>query len=95
GGREVAGGDLACLFLRPRPGSGVASVGVVAGTGAAGLRLAEQLPYFVSGAHYPDWTIIDSSMLMDSGGGRAGVVGCGFFAEDWSVGSDTAWREAR
>ncbi|MEZ6234619.1 MAG: prolyl oligopeptidase family serine peptidase [Phycisphaerales bacterium] len=94
-GREVRGEDLSCLFVRPRPGSGVASVGVVAGTGTAGLRLAEQLPCFVSGAHYPDWTIIDSSMLVDSDGGRAGVVGCGFFAEDWGVGSDAAWREVR
>ena len=30
GDREIAGDDLACLFLRPRPGSDRALVGVVA-----------------------------------------------------------------
>ena len=33
GKRTVSGDDLACLFLRPRPGSDLATVGVVAGIG--------------------------------------------------------------
>ncbi|MBW3625407.1 MAG: prolyl oligopeptidase family serine peptidase, partial [Armatimonadetes bacterium] len=32
GGREARGGDLACLFLRPLPGSDTALVGAVSGT---------------------------------------------------------------
>ncbi|MHC5024122.1 MAG: carboxylesterase family protein [Planctomycetota bacterium] len=91
GGRSIAGDDLACLFLRPRPGSDVACVGVVSGTGLVGMRLADRLPYFVSGVAYPDCTIIDPSMLT---GGAAGVRVAGFFGNDWSVeAGDFAWRE--
>ena len=58
GGRTVSGDDLACLFCRPRPGSDRASVGVVAGSGPAGLRLTQQLPYFTSGVAYPDCMLL-------------------------------------
>ncbi len=81
GDREVAGDDLACLFVRPRPGSDVASVGVVAGTGMKGLRLTATLPYFVSGTGFPDLTLL-----------RAGdadrpprAVAAGYFGEDWGL----------
>lgn len=93
GDRTIHGDNLACLLVRPRRGSETASVGIVAGTGLRGLRLTTQLPYFVSGAHYPDWTLLDDTMLNDATGGRAGVVGCGFFAGDWTLGTDWAWRE--
>jgi hypothetical protein len=91
GQREIAGDNLACLFVRPRPGSDRALVGVVAGTGIAGLRLTERLPYFVSGIAYPDCIILGPEILTS---GTAGIHAAGFFGLDWSMTSaDFAWRE--
>ena len=91
GERRIEGEDLACLFVYPRKGSDVASVGVVAGTGLVGSRLTEQLPYFVSGVGYPDWVVIGAEMLSE---GMGGVRGAGFFRDDWSsLTDDQAWRE--
>lgn len=90
GDRRVQGSDLACLAIRPRAGSEVASVGLVAGTGLAGMRLTTNIPYFLSGAGFPDWLIVDASMLTD---GLGGVVGAGFFNAMWQVSDDDqAWR---
>lgn len=88
GDREIKGEDLACLFVRPRPGSDSAMVAAVSGTGPTGLRLTATLPYFTSGVAYPDLTVI-----------RAGVpapraVAAGYFGEDWGVESgEFAWRD--
>ena len=91
-GRNVlSGDDLACLFVRPRPGSDVALVGVVSGTGAAGLRLTERLPYFLSGVALPDCIVIGPEALVD---GSAGIRAAGFFGLDWRVDTgDFAWRD--
>jgi pimeloyl-ACP methyl ester carboxylesterase len=91
GDREIIGEDLACLFVRPRPGSERALVGVVAGSGAAGMRLTERLPYFVSGVAYPDCVVLGAEVLSD---GSAGIRAAGFFGNDWGIDSgDFAWRE--
>jgi hypothetical protein len=90
GERELKGEDLACLFIRPRPGSDVASVGAVSGTGLRGLRTTNRLPYFVSGVGIPDLLILDSSTLLK---GQPGLRGAGYFGNDWSVeAGDFAWR---
>ncbi|MFG0283791.1 MAG: prolyl oligopeptidase family serine peptidase [Phycisphaerales bacterium JB039] len=91
GRRLVRGDDLAHLFAYPRRGSDIASVGVVGGSGVAGMRLTNQLPYFVSGVSYPDWIVLDGSMARE---GAAGVVGAGFFASDWAPRDDAAWRDS-
>ena len=89
--RALRGEDLACLFIRPRPQSPRASVGVVAGSGLAGMRLTDRLPYFVSGVAYPDWIVLGSDVLRR---GLAGVRAAGFFGLNWSTRSgETAWRE--
>ncbi|MHC4081876.1 MAG: carboxylesterase family protein [Planctomycetota bacterium] len=90
GQRQIGGDDLACLFIRPRPGSDFACVGAVSGSGLAGMRLTDRLPYFVSGVAYPDCTVIGPEMLSE---GSAGVRVAGFFGLDWSVETgDFAWR---
>jgi hypothetical protein len=90
GGRVIVGEDLACLFVRPRPGSRRALVGVVAGSGAVGLRLTERLPYFLSGVGYPDCLVLGPDVLSV---GTAGVRAAGFFGHDWGVDSgEFAWR---
>ncbi len=91
GARELAGEDLACLFLRPRPGSDVASVGVVSGTGRAGLRLTERIPYFLAGVALPDLVVLGTETLRT---GEEGARGAGYFGEDWSVErGEFAWAD--
>jgi len=91
GTREFHGDDLACLFVRPRPGSNHALVGVVAGSGTTGMRLTDRLPYFVSGVAYPDCTVLSAGALRT---GTAGVRAAGFFGNDWSIESgEFAWSE--
>ena len=91
GDHELHGHDLACLFIRPRPGSDVACVGVVSGSGPAGMRLTDRLPYFVSGVGYPDCIILSPEVLSK---GAEGVRAAGYFGLDWSLESGSfAWRE--
>ncbi len=91
GGRRIVGHDLACLFVRPRPGSSVACVAVVAGTGPAGRRLTDTLPYLQAGFSLPDCCVLSSRVLTD--GGR-GIRAAGFFGDDWSVErGEFLWQE--
>jgi hypothetical protein len=93
GQRTLRGDDMACLFIYPRPGSDTASVGIVSGTGMPpplGVRLTDQLPYFISGVAYPDWIVIGSEMLEQH---SQGVRAAGFFGSDWSISADSAWRD--
>jgi hypothetical protein len=92
GEHSLAGDDLALLAIYPRKDSDVASVAVIGGTGLAGSRTTNYLPYFVSGVAYPDWTVIGSDLLSE---GLPGVRGAGFFRSDWSPleGAEQAWRE--
>jgi hypothetical protein len=83
-GREVTGDNLGLLLVRPRPGSDRAVVAAVAGTGPAGLRSTDRLPYFASGVGYPDWVAFDPK----------GLLGAGYFGNDWKVESgESAWRK--
>lgn len=82
GERRIEGDSLALLMIRPQPNHRWSSVGVVAGTGVKGMRLTEQLPYFVAGVHYPDLTVISLDMLED---GVSGIRAAGYFGNDWSV----------
>ncbi len=90
GAREEHGGDLACLFCRPRPGSDHASVAVISGSGLAGLKLTDRVPYFMAGVAYSDCTVFGIETLRK---GSAGVKAAGFFGNDWSVErGEFAWR---
>lgn len=82
GDRFEEGDDLGVLFVRPRAGSSSASVGVVSGTGVAGIRATERLPYFSAGVHYPDVFVLSPRLYRQ--GSQGAVVG-GFFGNDWSV----------
>jgi dienelactone hydrolase len=90
GTRTETAGDLAVLTVRPRPGSDRASVGVVSGTGLAGMRLTNRLRWFVSGIVYPDLMILEPKILTD---GTAGIRACGYFGLDWSTETgEINWR---
>jgi len=90
GGRSLRGADLGCLFIRPRPDSVIASVGVVAGTGLAGLRLTDNLPYLYPGYGFPDLLVARPNLLVE---GIPGIETAGFFGPDWRVETgDFVWR---
>ncbi len=90
GDRVFEGGDIGLLFIYPRKDSEVASVGVVAGTGLPGMRVTNQIPYFLSGAGFPDWIVYGAEMTQL---GSKGVRGAGFFDDDWALRDDAAWRD--
>jgi dienelactone hydrolase len=82
GEKRYEGPDLAAYFVRPRPGSDVASVGVVAWTGRPGWIAASPGQYFISGAGFPDLLVFSAEILRS---GTAGVRAIGWFGNDWSV----------
>jgi pimeloyl-ACP methyl ester carboxylesterase len=93
GEREAKGDNLGCMFIQPRPGSDIASVGIISGTGLKGMRTLDRMPIFVSGIAYPDLFLVDSEMLTS---GMKGVRAAGFFGNDWKVESgEFAWRDGK
>jgi dienelactone hydrolase len=91
GEREITGDDISCLFLQPRPGSDIACVAVVGGTGPKGLRLTDRVPYFLAGVAFPDCTVFGPEVLQQ---GAEGARVAGFFGEDWSVkNGEFNWRD--
>jgi pimeloyl-ACP methyl ester carboxylesterase len=85
------GADLACLFVRPRPGSDSAVVSVVSGTSLAGMRLTDRLPYFMSGVAYPDFIVLSPAMLKERG---KGVEWAGYFGVNWEPSSGEFLRKS-
>ncbi len=78
GDRELSGPDRGVLLVYPRQGSDNALVGVVGGTGIAGMELTANRPAMHPGFPYPDWTILrpsDSSRIIE---------GTGFFDMNWT-----------
>lgn len=91
GRRELSGTNLACLFIRPRPGSETASVGVVSGSGIQGMRLTDRVPYLSSGRAYPDVIVFGTECLRS---GSKGIRAAGFFGIDWGVKTgEFVWQE--
>jgi len=82
GGRKFRGNDLSCIFVRPRLHSRTASVGVISGSGAVGMKLNNRLPYMSPGIGLPDCTVLNPDVLTK---GDEGVLVTGFFGLDWSV----------
>jgi hypothetical protein len=89
GAKKLSGGNLACLFLRPRPGSDSACVGVVGGTGILGMRLTNTRPYLAAGYALPD------AIVFSAGAGKGSAVKlAGFFGIDWSIESgEFVWEK--
>ena len=93
GEKRYNGSDLAAYFVRPRPGSDVASVGVVAWTGRAGWIAASPGQYFISGAGFPDLMLFSAEALRS---GTDGVRAIGWFGNDWSLDhGDIVWNDGR
>jgi len=93
GEKRYSGTDYAAYFVRPRPGSDVASVGVVAWTGPAGWIAASPGQYFISGAGFPDLMLVSAEALRS---GTDGIRVIGWFGNDWSLErGDIVWNEGR
>lgn len=89
GDKNSTGDDVGCLFIRPRPGSETALVGVIGGTGLPGMRVVERLPIFLSGVGFPDCLVLTPAIFT---GGSSAVRAAGFFGNDWSIGTgEFAW----
>jgi len=82
GKKKIEGDDLAVLFIQPRPGSDIASVGIVAGTGIVGMRLTDRRPYLAPAYAIPDVIVFNPKMLDDLDNG---VEFAGFFGLDWRI----------
>jgi len=91
GDRTESGDDLAVLMVYPRTDSDAATVGIVAGTGTAGMALTNRVRYFISGIAYPDVMVFGTDSLQD---GASAIRGWGYFGPEWSLdSSDIAWRD--
>lgn len=90
GDRVWKGDGWACYFIQPRPDSDIASVGVVAGTGLKGFKLAHGNQYFLAGTAFPDLTVFGTGVFENE---YEAVVATGFFGNDWSVEKgDFVWK---
>ena len=89
GTREIASDSAAAFFIRPRPGSTIASVAAIAPTGLVGARWSERVPLFQGGSGLPDLFIGTAETLKV---GLPGLIGTGYFNNDWTLGEDVAWN---
>ena len=80
GDQTFEGENLGAYFTYPRPDSDVASVAVIAGTGATGITSITANQYFAGGSGYPDYMIFTSDMLIN---GSDEILSIGFFDNDW------------
>jgi hypothetical protein len=76
------GDDIGVLFVYPRADCDQSQVGVVAATGAKGMRTAMRLRIYASMFGVPDLVAFRAAMLTD---GEKGVIEAGFFGNDWST----------
>ncbi|RJP63862.1 MAG: alpha/beta hydrolase [Ignavibacteriales bacterium] len=82
GDKEIKGKDLACLMIRPRTDSKIASVAVVAGTGLEGMRLSNLAQHSHPYLSFPDVVVYNSGVLQSD---EKGVKFVGYFGNDWSL----------
>lgn len=82
GEKEYDGDDLACLLIRPRKDSEVASVAVVTGTGIEGMKLANFAQCYHPYVSFPDVVIYNSEIIKSD---EQGVKLTGYFGNDWSL----------
>jgi dienelactone hydrolase len=93
GEKRYPGPGFAACFVRPLPGSDVASVGVVAWSGREGWVAASPGQYFISGAGFPDLLLFSAETLRS---GTDGVRAVGWFGNDWSIErGDIVWNDGK
>jgi len=76
------GDDIAVMFVYPRADCGQSQIGVVAATGAKGIRAGMRTSVVPITARFPDLVAFRAAMLTE---GAASVIEAGFFGNDWSI----------
>lgn len=90
GKKTLKGKDIACYFIRPRPGTHDNCVGVVSGTGLEGMHAAYPNQYFIAGTSFPDLSVF---RMPESENEYESLVCAGFFGNDWSIeNGDFSWN---
>ena len=80
------GEDIAAMFVLPRADCDQGQVGVIAATGAAGMRAVMRTPVFSAGVGIPDLVAFRASLLTE---GASAIVEAGFFGNDWGIDTGT------
>jgi len=89
--RPETGEDLACVFVWPQQRFPQALVGVVSGTGMAGFRATDRLPFFVNGTVFPDLLLLGADSLTK---GTEEVRATGYFGTAWTIEpGEIVWRD--
>lgn len=81
-GHEWKGEDMSINFVWPLPGSDIASVAVIGGSGLTGMKAAYANQYFAGASGFPDFMIYDAKMLMT---GVDKVKMAGFYDHQWQL----------
>jgi len=74
--------NLAIAFVRPVRNSDTVLVAAVGGTDIVGMRATDRLPYFTSGAAFPDWVVFDARAVEQ---GASAVLKAGYFDPEWKL----------
>ncbi|MDX1702269.1 MAG: prolyl oligopeptidase family serine peptidase, partial [Melioribacteraceae bacterium] len=82
GDNEITGNDLGCYSIYPKKGTENNLVGVIAGTGAEGIKLTYMRPFLKPGSSFPDISVFNTDILKDK---ESGINAVGIFGLDWSV----------
>ncbi len=82
GEQSFTGNDLAVYFTWPIKQSPVNSVGVIGGTGLAGMRATLGNQYFAGGSGFADYMIFSLEMLAK---GSEGIKMAGYFDNNWKI----------
>lgn len=82
GETTLSGDDYACVFAYPMKDSESNMVAVVSGSGLPGMHTTNQLPYFISGAGFPDYLVLTPESLLE---GTDSVEYAGFFTAGWEL----------
>lgn len=80
--KKYSGKDIACLMIRPRKDSDIASVAVVSGTGITGMRLSNFALYYHPYINLPDVIIYNTNITKSDDDGMKFI---GYFGNDWSI----------
>ncbi len=85
GSKQWTGDDLGAYFVWPIPGSSIASVAVVTGSGIKGMKAAMANQYFAGASGFPDFMIFSLDMLST---GANAIKMAGFFDNEWKISNE-------
>lgn len=79
-GKRLEGEELAAVIVRPKKGEPDGQIVLMGATGPKGMKLLQRLSLWVSGSSFPDFLIMEPSLLKE---GMPGIIGAGYFDSHW------------